>query len=365
MSYKKPKLTDHKKLCPRCGAPMMLKSGSLKYCPVCHFSESIKKTELKIKIEEEEEEEIAAKTEIFQIVADDLKQVSSLSSVHTYIVVDRISNTLWIWKGASCSPGDIYKAGVQATKLKSSLKLYSANIKQVEEGEEPNNFPEIKKGLEIIEKGINKEEKEEWRRQEEERRRREEERRRREEERRRREEERRRQEEEKEEEERRRQEEEKEEEERRRQEEERKRQEEEKEEEERRRQEEERRRQEEERRRQEEEDKRANDEGTKKNEESTNTSEIWKKISDDTKKAGETKETGKYEINDEINLIISSLTLIKGVNEEIAKKLYSAEITSIMGLSLSNSRELAEKSGIELSVITELIENAKDLLGLD
>ena len=96
MSYKKPHLADKKKLCPRCGSPMMTKSETLKYCPVCHFSESTKKTIIKIKMEEETKEEAAPQVEIYQVSAGGATKASSLESENAYVVVDRSSNTLWI-----------------------------------------------------------------------------------------------------------------------------------------------------------------------------------------------------------------------------------------------------------------------------
>jgi len=132
-----PKLTDKKKLCPRCGSPMMTKSETLKYCPVCHFTESSAKTTIKIKMTDEVKEKERPEIELYQVSAGEVTKATRLESGFAYVIVDHKQNILWIWKGSKCSPGDAYKAGVQTTKLKSSLKIYSAAIKQIEEGDEP------------------------------------------------------------------------------------------------------------------------------------------------------------------------------------------------------------------------------------
>ncbi|MHA1266190.1 MAG: hypothetical protein ACTSRS_13235, partial [Candidatus Helarchaeota archaeon] len=176
MSYKIPKLTDKKKLCPRCGSPMMQKSETVKYCPVCHFSESSVKTTLKIKMEEEKETETVPKVEILKVTKAGTTKEMSLESEYSYVVVDRAANVLWIWKGAKSSPGDAYKAGVETTRLKSSLKMYSAQVKRVDEGDEPIEFLSLQEQISIIEeKGKQKEEEERKHREEEERKHREEE----------------------------------------------------------------------------------------------------------------------------------------------------------------------------------------------
>ncbi|MHA1649273.1 MAG: hypothetical protein ACTSYB_03685 [Candidatus Helarchaeota archaeon] len=312
MSYKRPKLTDKKKLCPRCGSPMMSKSETVKYCPVCHFSETTTKTTIKIKMEEETKEEKVPDLEVYRVSAGGITKATRLESDSAFIIVDRKANILWMWKGEKCSPGDAYKAGVQTTKLKSSLRMYSASIKQIEEGDEPDNFPLTGEKLEAIE------EEERRRKEEEERKRREEE------ERKQREEAERKQREEA----------------------------------------ERKQREEAERKRKEEEERKQRKEEAKLAEKEDST-DVWKKVAEDTKTGEEIKESSISEEDTELSQAISSLTLVRGINEEIAKKLYNANITSIMGLSLSNPEVLAEKAGLELSLIEELIGNAKDLLGLD
>jgi ribosomal protein S27AE len=325
MSYKKPKLTDKKKLCPRCGSPMMTKSETLKYCPVCHFTESSAKTTIKIKIAEDKKEEKQPDIELYQVTASGNVKASCLESGFAYVVVDRNQNMLWMWKGSKCSPGDAYKAGVQTTKLKSALRMYSASIKQVEEGDEPDNFPSITEDVESIEAEQKAKEETEQRAREEEASRTEEAERKAKEEA-----------------------------------------------EQRAREERARRTEEAERKAKEEAEQRAREEKARRTEEAeqekepiADTGDIWKKVADNTKPAEAPQDTAPLEEDSELSQAISSLTLVRGINEETAKKLYNANITSIMGLSLSNAEEVATKTSIDISVISELIGNAKDLLGLD
>ncbi|MHA1360716.1 MAG: hypothetical protein ACTSRC_21550, partial [Candidatus Helarchaeota archaeon] len=264
MSYKMPKLTDKKKLCPRCGSPMMTKSETLKYCPVCHFTESSAKTTIKIKMTDEVKEKERPEIELYQVSAGEVTKATRLESGFAYVIVDHKQNILWIWKGSKCSPGDA---------LKSSLKIYSAAIKQIEEGDEPDNFP-------TIEDTQAKEEAEQRAKEEAERKAREEA--------------------------------------------------------------EQRAKEEAERKAREEAEQRA------KEEESTlGTENIWKKVAQNTKSAEDRQDTAPMEEDNELNQAISSLTLVRGIDETIAKKLYNANITSIMGLSLSDPDELSGKTDID------------------
>lgn len=367
MSYKMPKLTDQKKLCPRCGAPMMQKSETLKYCPVCHFSESSAKVAISVKIDLEEKKEELPKIEILKVTKTGAVKEYSLESESSYVVVDRNSNTLWIWKGAASSPGDAYKAGVETTKLKSGLRMYSAKIKRVEEGEEPSDFPKIGAELKVAgdaakakaDEAQRLKEAEEQKLKEEAKRRQEEavERKLKEEAKRRQEEaaERKRKEEA--------------EAQRLKEEEERKRKLEEEQEE-----AEHKRIEDAERKRKEEEERRA----AKAVVESTpeEPTGIWTKVAADTKQMAEVKKevsapapaaVSQEPIADEaeLNKAISSLTLVRGITKEIATALYRANITTIMELSLGNAEEIINKSGLDTSIISEIIGNAKDLLGFD
>ncbi|NVM54231.1 MAG: hypothetical protein HWN66_11065 [Candidatus Helarchaeota archaeon] len=336
MSYKMPKLTDKRKLCPRCGSPMMIKGEATRYCPVCHFSASAATTVIKIKMEEDEAAEAAPKIELLRITKSGTTKETNLESDYSYVIVDRKSNTLWIWKGSASSPGDAYKAGVETTRLKSSLKMYSAQIKRVEEGEEPDAFPALEAEVKVAEEEKRKiaEEMEEKRVEEERRRLEEEERRQKEEEDRRRLEE-----------------------------------------------EEEQKHKEELQRMKEEELKRIGEIKLELEKEESKDLDVWTKVVEGTKPAAEVieekpsvaiagpirePEVVESAIDEkELNEAISSLTLVRGINEEIATALFKAHITTIMELSLGDPEELAEKSGLELSVVNEIVGNAKDLLGFD
>lgn len=347
MSYKIPKLTDKKKLCPRCGSPMMDKSETLKYCPVCHFSESTLKSELKINIEEESEASKTPEIELLKVTKTGISIESSLESEYSFVVVDRKANTLWIWKGSKSSPGDAYKAGVETTKLKSSLKMYSAQIKRVEEGDEPAEFPSLKEGVELAkaeekvkDAEVQKVEADQQAKLERERNRKEEEAERArmdaeqqarlEEEQKRKEEEERRY------------------------------------------------REEQEKKRKEAEERRQAEVESQKMKDMEEMASIWNKVAMDTKSIPEEGPSTKEEapkvvvtepespVDDtELNEAISSLTLVRGITKEIAKALYRANITTIMELSLGNIEEIAVKSGLPLEAVQEIVQNAKDLLGFD
>ena len=313
-----PKPQDRKRLCPRCGSGMMDKSETVKYCPVCHYTESTKRSEIVIKMDEEEKVEKAPMVEIYRVSAAGAVKVTTLESEFSCVIVDRNSNTLWIWKGAQCSPGDAYKAGVESTRLKSALKIYSANIKRVEEGEEPADFPKIGEELKVIEEEQKRKEEDRKSLQEEARRKAEEEQKRKEQE------------------------------------------------EQKRLQEEARRKVEEEQKRLQEEERRKAEEEQKQDEAGTgSTGEIWRSVADATKPTQEPVEAEMEIASDEISQAISSLTLVRRINEATAKQLIKAKIFTIMELSLCNPEEVAINSGLDLSFVLEIVGNAKDLLGLD
>jgi len=326
---------------------MMQESENVKFCPVCHYTESSQRAEIAIKVKEEEVKVELPKVELYRVSASGVNKVASLDSNSSHIVVDRNSNTIWVWKGAKSSSGDVYKAGIESTKLKSSLKLYSANIVRVEEGDEPEKFPKIGPELEAKleeEEARKREEEEVYRRKEREKARRleEEEARKREEEeeaRRIEEEEARKREEE--------------EEARRLEEEEARKHEEE---------EEARRLEEEEarKRKEEEEAQRLEEEAHKREEE-----QETKRREEEESKKYETKLIPEEEISNELKEAITSLTLIRGINKEIAIKLFEVGISTIMELSLSDSDSLAIKSGIEMDIVENIIKNAKELLGIN
>jgi Gelsolin repeat len=384
---------------------MMQKENAVKYCPVCHYTESSQKTEISIKIAETEVKKELPKIEIYQVSASGVNKVPNLDSKFSYLIADRNSNTIWIWKGAQSSPGEAYKASVESTKLKSSLRLYSASIVRVEEGEEPETFPKIGAEHEAMERERLKKEEEDLKYQEGLRKRKEEEALNRKEEdalRQKEEEARKEKEEEdhkqkidaerkrKEVEERRLKEEEarkrKEEEDRKQKiEAERKRKEVEerrlKEEEARKRKEEEDRKQKIEAERKEVEERRLEEEELRKHkeaeesllkEEGERRAKEEEKIANDSlqKPAAEIKPPPEPEEeidiskDTELKEAISSLTLVRGITKEIAIKLYKVNISTIMELSLSDPENLTA-SGISLDTLRLVVRNAKDLLGLD
>ncbi|MHA1277027.1 MAG: hypothetical protein ACTSQI_07305 [Candidatus Helarchaeota archaeon] len=144
MSYKKPKLTDKRKLCPRCGSPLM-NMGSFLKCPLCGYTHALEEApKIVIKYDETSKgEKKEEKPKIFQVLPSGLSSATSLESDSVYLVADPAQNTVWLWKGKSARPGDVYNAGTAATKLKTAEKMYSAKLVRVEEGEEPAEFPEI------------------------------------------------------------------------------------------------------------------------------------------------------------------------------------------------------------------------------
>lgn len=100
-------------------------------------------------------------------------------------------------------------------------------------------------------------------------------------------------------------------------------------------------------------------------EEDVDLSEIWKKVAQDTKPNTVTTIHQSSSEDDTTKEKISSLILVNGISEEIARALIRININTIMGLAMSDPLDLAEKSGLSSLVIDEIIKNAKDLLGLD
>ncbi|MHA1251898.1 MAG: hypothetical protein ACTSRP_18060, partial [Candidatus Helarchaeota archaeon] len=144
----KPK--EYKKLCPRDGTPLieMTRDGkpAYYYCPICHYTKTLgpedKKPEIKIKISEEpseEKEEKELTVTIYQI-RDKPVKVDALDPKKVSIIIDRENNYIWIWKGSQARPADMYEAGVQSTKLKSSERMYKAMVRRIEENKEPVDF---------------------------------------------------------------------------------------------------------------------------------------------------------------------------------------------------------------------------------
>ncbi len=137
-----------KKLCPRCASPM-IESEGIKSCPACHYTErSGEKPKTEIKISQEVifkpvKEDQEAKLKIFYMVQDNMVSTDCLDSDRVCLVADKIQTKIYIWKGKYTSPGEVYRAGTAATRLKTSEKMYGAQTIMVDEGEEPSDFPDV------------------------------------------------------------------------------------------------------------------------------------------------------------------------------------------------------------------------------
>ncbi|MHA1266467.1 MAG: hypothetical protein ACTSRS_14630 [Candidatus Helarchaeota archaeon] len=143
MSYKMPDIKDKRKLCPRCGSPLMDMETHLK-CPLCGYTKSSgSKPKVVIRFDESEGPKKREEIKIFQVTPSGLTTVKSLESSSVFLITDPAQNTIWLWKGKYARPKAVYDAGTAATRLKTSEKMYSAKLERVEEGEEPSNFPNV------------------------------------------------------------------------------------------------------------------------------------------------------------------------------------------------------------------------------
>ncbi|TFG05044.1 MAG: hypothetical protein EU536_03075 [Promethearchaeota archaeon] len=142
MSYKIPDLKDKRKLCPRCGSPLMEYEKYLK-CSICGYTKTSEGPKLVIKFDEEAAQPKKDEIKIFQVSASGLTTVKSLDSTNVYLITDPKQNIIWLWKGSGANPKMVYDAGTAATRLKTSEKLYSSKLERIDEGEEPANFPVI------------------------------------------------------------------------------------------------------------------------------------------------------------------------------------------------------------------------------
>ncbi|MFX1477618.1 MAG: hypothetical protein ACFFCI_05770 [Promethearchaeota archaeon] len=70
-----------------------------------------------------------------------------LQNDEIYIIIDKHMKRpkIWIWSGSNSNITDKYFAGVSATTIKSKKRLYGATIEVVESGNEPDQFPILKK----------------------------------------------------------------------------------------------------------------------------------------------------------------------------------------------------------------------------
>ena len=140
---------QQKKLCPRCGTPMVGGEEGVKSCPACYYSERTSgESKVGIRIPDEvmfekKEESKESPIKIYQVVQDNIVSVNCLDSDTVCLVTHKKQNKIWIWKGKYTSPGEVYRAGTAATRLKASEKMYGAHTEMVSEGEEPGNFPNI------------------------------------------------------------------------------------------------------------------------------------------------------------------------------------------------------------------------------
>ncbi|MHA1379034.1 MAG: hypothetical protein ACTSRG_11685 [Candidatus Helarchaeota archaeon] len=113
-----------------------------KVCSLCGFSTTTgPKTVIKFK--DAEKVEKVPELEMFNLAGDSVVKTNKLDSDQVVIILHRKENTIWIWKGKNASPRAYYAAGTQATKLKTSKKMYGAKIKNVEEGEEPIDLMDL------------------------------------------------------------------------------------------------------------------------------------------------------------------------------------------------------------------------------
>ncbi|MHA1300007.1 MAG: hypothetical protein ACTSO9_11355 [Candidatus Helarchaeota archaeon] len=113
-----------------------------KVCSLCGFSTTTGPKTI-IKFKEDVKTEELSEVEMFKLAGDSVVKTNKLDSDQVIIILDRKENVIWIWKGKNTSPRAYYAAGTQATKLKTSKKMYGAKIKNVEEGEEPIDLMEL------------------------------------------------------------------------------------------------------------------------------------------------------------------------------------------------------------------------------
>ncbi|NHI92383.1 MAG: hypothetical protein EAX96_07750 [Candidatus Lokiarchaeota archaeon] len=170
----------HKKprsLCPRCGGPMIEEkdeeSGQIKFkkCPACGYitgsGEPSEPVGIKFRMDEKIEDK-KEKILIFHQKGDNIIKATNLDSDTVALVADKNQNIIFVWKGKFTSPGERYRAGTAATRLKSSERMYGAQTIMVDEGEEPKNFPDLKGAAKETEEKAKKEAEEEAKRKAEE-----------------------------------------------------------------------------------------------------------------------------------------------------------------------------------------------------
>ncbi|MDD1777333.1 MAG: hypothetical protein LUQ65_04120 [Candidatus Helarchaeota archaeon] len=146
-----PKMEDKRKLCPRCGSPLMDEEGTLR-CHLCGYSKGAEGARATIKYAEPEARKKATKeVKLYKVLPSGITSATELEKTGVFLVADSENNTIWLWKGAEAKAKDVYNAGTAATKLKTSEKLFSAKLTHVEEGKEPMEFP-LKGGKKLAKK---------------------------------------------------------------------------------------------------------------------------------------------------------------------------------------------------------------------
>lgn len=141
--------------CPNCGVLVWeeyryiegKKELIRKYCPNTNCGWSyIDKPDLIITLEGDAPPEKKKELKIFQVVQEDIKEVTEMSSEMVAIVSDPKNNVIWIWKGKDSSRFEYSEATRLASRIKNDIaKLPTARIERIEEGAEPTNFPLINK----------------------------------------------------------------------------------------------------------------------------------------------------------------------------------------------------------------------------
>jgi len=151
MSYKMPKVEEKRKLCPRCGSPLMEESEGVFRCHLCGYSKGGEGVRPTIRFAEPESAKKVKEIKIYKVLPTGITLTSELEKTGVFVIADAESNTIWIWKGSASKAKDAYNAGTAATKLKTSEKMYSSKLVIVDEGKEPPEF-NIKTEKPVVEK---------------------------------------------------------------------------------------------------------------------------------------------------------------------------------------------------------------------
>lgn len=141
--------------CPKCGFPIYeeykIVEGERqlirKYCPniSCGWT-IIGKPKIAIALEAEMPEKVEKEIKIFKVKKDGLEETKTLNSKMVAIIADPSQDIIWIWKGKDSSRFEYAEATRQATRVKMEIvKIFHARIERVDEGEEPKNFPKLRK----------------------------------------------------------------------------------------------------------------------------------------------------------------------------------------------------------------------------